>query len=362
MKTNRLYFIDAVRAFAIIMMLQGHFVDTLLAVEYRDDSNIFFQIWKYFRGITAPTFFTISGLVFTYLLMKSKKNGTSKVRIKKGITRGLMLIAIGYALRAPVFDWFQGVFKDSFLIIDVLHCIGLSILITILIYITTLRKSAVFSVLMLIIGTTIFLCEPLYRSLDVSYLPLFIVNYLTKSNGSVFNIIPWFGYMAYGAFIATLFYGFLEKKKFKSILISGLFVTGAILIMFSSYLFNWLYLKSGFELLKGIAYYNYLFTRLGNVLVLLGLFYAMEKFVKRTLILKIGQKTLSIYVIHFAIIYGSLTGFGLYQIIGKTLHPYQAVLGALLFVMTVCAISLYGVKTNQFLYTRIRKFIDNRRD
>jgi uncharacterized membrane protein len=362
LKANRLYFIDAVRAFAIIMMLQGHFVDTLLAVEYRDDSNIFFQIWKYFRGITAPTFFTISGLIFTYLLMKSKKNGTSKVRIKKGITRGLMLIAIGYALRAPVFDWFQGVFKDSFLIIDVLHCIGLSILITVLIYIATFKKSAVFSILMLIIGTVIFMCEPLYRSLDVSHLPLFISNYLTKSNGSVFNIIPWFGYMAYGAFIATLFYGFLEKKKFKTILISSLFIIGAILIWFSSFVFNWLYLKSGFEFLKGIAYYNYLFTRLGNVLILLGLFYAMEKFVKRTLVLKIGQKTLSIYIIHFAIIYGSLTGLGLHQIIGKTLLPHQAVLGAILFVISVCAISLYGVKSNQFLYTRLRKSIENKRE
>jgi uncharacterized membrane protein len=284
------------------------------------------------------------------------------VSIKKGITRGLMLIAIGYALRAPVFDWFQGVFKDSFLIIDVLHCIGLSILITVLIYIATFKKSAVFSILMLIIGTVIFMCEPLYRSLDVSHLPLFISNYLTKSNGSVFNIIPWFGYMAYGAFIATLFYGFLEKKKFKTILISSLFIIGAILIWFSSFIFNWLYLKSGFEFLKGIAYYNYLFTRLGNVLILLGLFYAMEKFVKRTLVLKIGQKTLSIYIIHFAIIYGSLTGLGLHQIIGKTLLPHQAVLGAILFVISVCAISLYGVKSNQFLYTRLRKSIENKRE
>lgn len=343
-------------------MLQGHFVDTLLAIEYRDNSNIFFQIWKYFRGITAPTFFTISGLIFTYLLMRSKKNGTSKVRVKKGITRGLMLMAIGYALRAPIFSWFQGIFKDSFLTVDVLHCIGLSILITVTIYIATVKRSLVFSVLMFFIGTIIFMCEPLYRTLEVSHLPLFIANYLTKSNGSVFNIIPWFGYMAYGSFIATLFYGFLEKEKFKTYLISGLVIIGSILIWFSSYIFNWIYLKTGFELLKEIAYYNYLFTRLGNVLILLGLFYLLEKFIKRTLILKIGQKTLSIYIIHFAIIYGSFTGFGLHQIIGKTLQPFQAILGAILFVLTVCAISLYGVKSNQFLYTHIRKFIDSRKN
>ncbi|MEP0479434.1 MAG: heparan-alpha-glucosaminide N-acetyltransferase domain-containing protein, partial [Nonlabens sp.] len=334
MKANRLFFIDAVRAFAIIMMLQGHFVDTLLAVEYRDEENIVFQIWKYFRGITAPTFFTISGIIFTYLLVKSKKNGTSNIRIKKGAIRGAMLISIGYALRAPVFDWIQGVFKDYFLIVDVLQCIGLSILFTILIYLATFKKSAVFSIIMISLGTTIFLCEPLYRSLDTSHLPLFIANYLTKTNGSVFTIIPWFGYMAYGAFIATLFYGFLEKNKFKTILVTGLLIIGTALIWYSSKFFNWIYLQSDITLFEKVAYYNYLFTRLGNVLILLGTFYCFEKYVKQSLILKIGQKTLSIYVIHFVIIYGSLTGVGLHQIIGKNLNPYQTGAGAIIFVAT----------------------------
>ncbi|AGC76059.1 uncharacterized protein DUF1624 [Nonlabens dokdonensis] len=360
MKPNRLFFIDAVRAFAIIMMLQGHFVDTLLAIEYRDDGNTVFQVWGYFRGITAPTFFTISGIIFTYLLMRSKKNGTSGKRIKKGITRGIMLIAIGYALRAPVFDWIQGDFKDYFLIVDVLQCIGLSLLITVLIYLATFKKSAVFSFIMFCLASTVFLCEPLYRSLDLYDTPLFIANYFSKSNGSVFTIIPWFGYTAYGAFIATLFYGFLEKPRFKTTLITGLIIIGTALIWKSSWFFNWIYLKTDFQLLKDVAYYNYLFTRLGNVLILLGLFYLLERYIKQSLILKIGQKTLSIYVIHFVIIYGSLTGIGLHQVIGKTLNPYQAIIGALLFVTTVCALSLYRVKTNQFVYKQIRKLWDAR--
>ena len=85
MNSERLYFIDIVRAFAILMMLQGHFIDTLLSIEYRDISSTAFKIWSYFRGITAPTFFTISGLIFTYLLLKAKEKGNEKLRIKKGI-------------------------------------------------------------------------------------------------------------------------------------------------------------------------------------------------------------------------------------------------------------------------------------
>ena len=65
------------------MMLQGHFIDTLLAVEYRDLNTIPFAIWSYFRGITAPTFFTISGLIFSYLLLKAKKETRKNECVKE---------------------------------------------------------------------------------------------------------------------------------------------------------------------------------------------------------------------------------------------------------------------------------------
>lgn len=354
MKTNRLFFIDAVRAFAILMMLQGHFIDTLLAPEYRNPDSSVFQIWSYFRGITAPTFFTISGIIFTYLLMKSKKKGLAPVRIRKGLTRGLLLIAIGYALRAPVFEWLTGTFRNSFLVIDVLQCIGLSIIITVGIYYLTFKKSLLFSILMLLLGIGIFITEPLYRNLDTTAIPLVFANYLTKANGSIFTIIPWLGYMSMGAFIASLFYRYVGKEKFKPILVSGLIIMGCLLIYNSAHLFMWIYGFSDVILFKEVAYYNYLFTRLGNVMIILGLFYALERFMNNQMVFKIGQKTLSIYVIHFVIIYGSLTGIGLSQLIGKTLNPYQAATGAIIFITAVCLIALYGVTTNAFIYKKLR--------
>ncbi|WP_431157928.1 heparan-alpha-glucosaminide N-acetyltransferase domain-containing protein [Winogradskyella poriferorum] len=358
MKSNRLYFIDAVRAFAILMMLQGHFIDTLLAVEYRDDSNTAFQIWTYFRGITAPTFFTISGLIFSYLLIKAKKKGTVKQRIRKGLMRGLMLIGVGYLLRIPIFQWLVGEFNSYFLVIDVLQCIGLSLIGVVLVYQLCLKNTLVFSVLMLQIGLLIFTTEPLYRNLQLPNTPEIFANYMTKAHGSIFTILPWFGYMAFGAFIATLFYRYLERPKFKLGIITGFIVVGLFLIYTSSYTLMQLYYWSDIQLFKDVAYFNYLYTRLGNVLILFALFYAFEFIVKQPLILRIGQKTLSIYVIHFIIIWGSFTGYGLYQLIGKTLNPWQAILGAGVFLATVCFISFHYAKTNAFLYLQIRRLID----
>ncbi|WP_439151151.1 heparan-alpha-glucosaminide N-acetyltransferase domain-containing protein [Winogradskyella sp.] len=356
--TKRLYFIDAVRAFAILMMLQGHFIDTLLDVSYRDQANTAFKTWEYFRGITAPTFFTISGLIFSYLLIKAKHKGNTEQRMRKGLVRGFMLIGIGYLLRVPVFEWLIGEFDSYFLIIDVLQCIGLSLILVVFIYRLTFKKTLVFSILMLVIGITVFVTEPLYRYLKLSHVPELFANYLSKENGSVFTIIPWFGYTAFGAFIATLFYRYVERKHFKIAILFGFFIVGLLLIFKSSWVLMQLYFILDVELLKDVAYYNYLFTRLGNVLILFGLFYATERYIKLPLILKVGQKTLSIYVIHFIIIYGSFTGIGLHQIIGKTLLPWQAILGALAFLTTVCFMSFHYAKTNHFVYNMTRKMIE----
>ena len=356
MELKRLYFIDAIRAFAILMMLQGHFIDTLLAIEYRDPNNLAFNIWKYFRGITAPVFFTISGLIFTYLLIKAKEKGKLGLRMRKGIVRGLMLIGIGYALRIPIFRWLTGgYFGTYFMVIDVLQIIGLSLILIVGIYILCQKKTLLFSIIMFCLGTFIFLSEPLYRVYAAEGIPLLFANYLTKVNGSIFTILPWFGYMAYGAFIATLFYGYLLRPRFKITIVTGFFVVGFVLIFTSSTLLHWVTKLTEILLFFEVANYNYLFVRLGNVLILFGLFYALESYLKHPLILKIGQKTLSIYVVHFIFLYGSFTGLGLNRILGKNLNPIEAISGALCFLVIVSLFSIYIVKANTQVYEFFRR-------
>nr|WP_321228032.1 heparan-alpha-glucosaminide N-acetyltransferase domain-containing protein [uncultured Psychroserpens sp.] len=362
MKTNRLFFIDAVRAFAILMMLQGHFIDTLLDPIYRDETNIFYQIWSYFRGITAPTFFTISGLVFLYLLLKAKDKGDDKPRIKKGFYRGLLLIGIGYALRVDIFSWLYGDFNNYIFVVDVLQCIGLSLIILIGCYVLLRKHIRLLSALLFILGCLCFLTEPLYRTLDLSHIPIVFANYMTKANGSIFTILPWFGFTAFGGFLATVFFSHVHRNKFRLVTVLSFFIFGSILVEYSSFILMKLHYWTDIELFKSSAYYNYLFTRFGNVLLLLGVFYAAEPFLKGSLIGKIGQKTLSIYVIHFIIIFGSFTGLGLKHFYYQDLNPTQAIIGAIVFMLVVCFISFYYVKTNAFIYKGVRKLIDKNKN
>ena len=142
--TSRLIFIDIIRAFAICMMLEGHFIDGLLAPEYRDENNLFYATWHYIRGMTAPVFFTVSGFIFTYLLIKEQnpaKMGWNHVRVQKGVRRGINLIIIAYLLRANILNLFTPDYTDmNVRRVDVLHCIGLSLLFLIAFYLLTYRR------------------------------------------------------------------------------------------------------------------------------------------------------------------------------------------------------------------------------
>ncbi|MBT8205050.1 MAG: DUF1624 domain-containing protein [Eudoraea sp.] len=336
-KTARLFFIDAMRAWAILMMLQGHFVDGLLDNAFRDSSSTFYNLWKYFRGITAPVFFTVSGFIFTYLLIRVPQKGFSNPRVKKGIRRGLQLLFIGYLLRLNLFGLFKGQVYDAFFLVDVLHIIGLSILGIVAVYLLTYKRSRLlFPGVLFALAGILFALEPVYKEWTYPFLPDALANYLTRSNGSVFTIVPWFGYTAFGAVLSILFTRFKDYKQVYAWAIPITALTGLALIFYSSPLFVWLNENTGIALFEKIYSNNYLFIRMGDVLVVFSIFMFIRRLVTSQVILKIGQNTLSIYVIHFIILYGSFTGLGLYRYFHHSLSPAVVIPGAIAF-MVVCS-------------------------
>ena len=333
-KTARLYFIDAMRAWAILMMLQGHFIDGLLDNAFRDNTDLTFNIWKYFRGITAPVFFTVSGFIFTYLLIRVPQKGLQNPRIKKGIKRGLQLIFIGYLLRTNLLGILGGEIYDAFYLVDVLHCIGLSLLGIIGIYLLSQngKKSLLPSLLIGVTGV-LFLFEPIYSQWSFSFLPQAMGNYFTKANGSVFTIIPWFGYTTFGAFMSVLFTRYKNFKNLYQYAITLCLLTGLSLIFFSSDFLLGLSELTGISVFEEIAMNNYLFIRLGDVFLVFAAFMLFRSLMTNATVLKIGQSTLSIYVIHFVILYGSFTGLGLYRFFHHELSPTTAITGAVVFMI-----------------------------
>nr|WP_297788502.1 heparan-alpha-glucosaminide N-acetyltransferase domain-containing protein [uncultured Allomuricauda sp.] len=353
-KSNRLFFVDAMRAWAILMMLQGHFIDGLLDPVFRDSSNTAYSLWLYFRGITAPVFFTVSGFIFTYLLIRVPESGIENPRVKKGIRRGLQLLAIGYLLRLNLGGLLKGQIYNAFYLVDVLHCIGLSILGLIGVYVLTAKKKKfVFPAALVVITLVLFLFERVYKDWSFAFMPDFLANYFTKSNGSVFTIIPWFGYTTIGAFISVLFTRFKNYRYLYPAAISIALATGYLLIYQSSAAFATLYDWTGFEFLKLILSNNYLFIRLGNVFVVFAVFMILRQLMTNKTVLKIGASTLSIYVIHFIILYGSFTGMGLYRFFNHSLSPEIVIPGALAFMVACTFLALQYNKYEAYLKSQV---------
>ncbi|MDO5104949.1 heparan-alpha-glucosaminide N-acetyltransferase domain-containing protein [Capnocytophaga sp.] len=334
--TFRLYFIDVMRAFAICMMLQGHFVDGLLANEYRNTDYLPFSTWLFFRGLTAPVFFTVSGFIFMYLLAKEKtegKTGWNHVRVVKGIRRGITLIITAYLLRTHFWSLFAGKIYPNTYMVDVLHCIGLSLLFLIAIYLFSYRKKT-YVMPVILLGFTLFLFAfaPVYLQQSYDFLPVALANYFTQANGSVFTIFPWFGYASFGAFVGVLFSIFRNRADVYRYAIAFTTFFGLLLSFGSQPFLGWIHHLVNSEITLLMAQ-NTIFNRLGNVMLIFSVFMLLRDVIMSKTIRTIGQNTLSIYIIHYIILYGSFTGFGLYQYFHHQLSPYVVIPGALLFVV-----------------------------
>lgn len=329
----RLYFLDALRAFAILMMLQGHFVDTLLAVEYRDLDNPVFSLWSFMRGLTAPVFFTVTGIVFVFLLLKERKPLGEHVRVRKGIRRAFMLLALGYLLKWNLFAVLTFNFHNYHFAVDVLHVIGLGLLLLIGVYAAHRTWGIPYPIASGVLGVLIFLLFPVVDALNWSEAPRLLANYFTMKHGSTFNIFPWLGYTMIGGVIGSVAH--YRTAWFKKWWMPIILLSGGLWLHFSTFtIFSNLSQILASELSAKWLENQYIFWRLGHVFIVLAVFIFLEQVLRKgfhALFLKIGSETLTIYGGHYVVLYGTWFGVGLSQLWYRQLNPTEVVFGALLF-------------------------------
>ena len=201
------------------MMLEGHFIVYTLSGIFRDDSHPVYAFWKFTRGLTAPIFFSISGIIFTYLLLRNKHKGLANIRLQKGAKRGILLIFIGFLLQIKIFKVvFLDIplFTDLVYIYHVLHCIGTCMLVVLICYLlqSYLLKIPL-GILLFVLSITVFVAAPTLRVLDYSEIPRVIENVLvtsfnTERKVSVFPMFPWSGYYFFGGVIGSILYKIKE--------------------------------------------------------------------------------------------------------------------------------------------------------
>lgn len=339
-KRPRLKFIDMARSIAILLMLEGHFVDATLGNNFRsvkqfvNPDYMAYDVWLEIRGYTSPMFLTMTGMVFVYLLYMNRQSGFfQNQRVRKGFRRVLELLFWGYFLNPRGFH--------------ILQCIGYGILGLLLIYgIYKLVKVIPLWVYYFAVSLLIFSCYAPLSELRIDGekipwpygFPEFIQN-MFNAPRSQFPLAPNLGYTFFGAGIGVLLHqNWLRNFKWN---ISLFLVTlGAILAFFSYDIMEFLHYKFIYFFGFGISDFlaaKWLFEIQGWVLMILGLLATLEKVITIPdgLFLKIGQNTLSIFVVHMMILYGAVIHIGITTFFsrnGNALNPYEAAIGAALFI------------------------------
>jgi len=349
---HRIIFIDLMRAFAVLQMVQGHTINVLLAEQYRNTDYIFYAVWHFMRGMTAPIFMFTAGTVFTYLFRSVQKPFAENPRVKKGIKRGLLLIGLGYILRYPtwtVFD-FSEVSELSWKIfqaVDVLHLIGISLLMVLMVLYLAEKTKINDTIFFVVTASIIFFSSSfIYKVNWLSYFPQFIASYFYTETGSLFPIFPWAGYVVAGGVLGSyLAKNPLVFKTKKFSLLLAFFGSAFMLVSLSSdIMLNLLNVTvANIQTDPGVIVF-----RVGFVLVLNALvsFIALKVEKIPQLLILVGRNTLLIYVVHLIILYGSAWNPGINFFWGISFNEWLSVLAAIImiFVMTLMVIGIHKLK------------------
>ncbi len=343
---NRIVFLDVLRAFAVIAMIQGHTVEILLRHSYRVEGSFIYYLWNFNRGITAPVFLFTAGCVFTFVFMSRKMPFRDNPRVKKGLIRGFTLIVIGYLIKFPTSNFLQlaGITTKSweiFYAIDVLQLIGVGLALLLFLFYLLEKFGLNFNRLMISSIIVLLLASMLCEYIEwYSYLHPFPAGYLYMGEGAKFPLLPNLVYILAGALLGR--YIALNRSSVNYRLLRKTLMYYGIALILAYELLNFIHNFAGNPINLFSKTTNMVFIRTGIVLLLVLLIMELSAKISRLPIFVIitGTYTLLIYVVHLFILYGSAWNRGIAFYYGGSFSFVGSVLSALGMVILMVMLAI----------------------
>jgi uncharacterized membrane protein len=204
------------RGFAVIVMVIGHSLDSILSVEVRSTSM--FNLYNAARGFTAPMFLFVSGFAFIVATMKYwEEYRVFGKRLARRTGKMGLLLVIGYALHFPFFS-FSKILDASgpaeleqLLQVDVLQCLAVCILFMHLL-ILVLPSPRSFIYVLSAVAAVIVLSSPIVWAYDFGPMVSHVVSpYLNQQQISLFPIFPYGGFL-YAGVVAGYYFRAAKKE------------------------------------------------------------------------------------------------------------------------------------------------------
>jgi len=317
-------------------------VDVTLAAEWRDAGNRFYDLWLQARGLAAPMFFTVTGLIFSYLLYGASEQGFFAVRrVRRGLVRALEIMFWGYLLQIDLTrlpEYLHGNPDRWFGAFHVLQCIAVGLVMLITLFGIARRAAPAWQVAIhLALGFLMFLVSILLVN-QSGHLPASAPAWLQnpiRGPLSSFPLAPWLGFTFYGAAIGVILRSQGTSAPARSMPL--IFLAAGLLLKTAGWSLDRALCKvvldfsgiTGAQRILPDAFHG----RIGEILLLLALLVWIDQRFQPRMgwLLTIGRNTFPIYVSHVIVLYGGIFGMGLNDWLGHSLNRWQAALGAVAF-------------------------------
>ena len=194
-KTPRFWEIDFLRGIAIIMMIIYHILFDLyfLKIYYIKLNSLPVLLFLYPIG---TLFLLLVGISLSISNSRIKYNYTKSKKIIKHVKRGSMIF--GWGLIITLITWI--LIPDTFIIFGVLHCIGISIIISYP-FINLKTQNLILGLLIIPIGIYL-------RSYTFDFSWFLWLGFIPNGFRTLdyFPLLPWFGVVLIGIYLGNILY------------------------------------------------------------------------------------------------------------------------------------------------------------
>jgi uncharacterized membrane protein len=346
--SRRVEFIDLLRGWAVIVMIETHVVNATLLPALRQSD--FHHALTFLNGLVAPTFVFASGMAFAITLRRKIADYLRWTPVLgKQLVRLLMILAIGYILHIPKFSLRhllyvaeEPAWRDFFQV-DVLQTIAATLLLLQVLLLAVRTERRLYLSAAALSFLVVFL-TPVIRTVDfAAVLPLPIAAYLNPETKWRFSLFPWSAFLFCGAMTGFLFLEFSEQLR-KYLLWGGV---GVILLSFALHpLLAQVY--PVYDYWRGSP--SFFLLRLGLVLVLAWALYTYEttRGVRpSSLVTLVGRESLMVYVAHLFLIYGDFGTFNFNAMVHRSFGYAEAAGVSLVLIGLMCLLA--------YVWSRIKR-------
>ncbi len=366
-KKRRVEFIDLLRGWAVLVMIETHVSNATLTAEAT--SGDVFQVLKFINGLVAPSFLFASGMAYA---VTSRRKLADYLNLGpplfKQVLRLLFILLIGYALHLPKFNYYHLRYIagdrawEIFFQVDVLHCIAVSLLIAQGLLLVLRKESRLYLTLL---GMTIgiLLLTPLVWSVNFpNFMPVPLAAYMNGQHDSIFPLFPWSAFIFSGCVTGWYYLRAKDREAAgdTNAVVRMMKTTAVVAVGLA--IFSFIFHPIAANLYPVYDYWktgaSFVLLRLGLVLLLCAALFAYEHrhgVSPRSIVSLVGRESLIVYVVHLLMIYGNFGTFNFHDQVHNSFGYIEAGITTVLLValMIGLAWAWSRVKTGPPLRKRI---------